>query len=171
MYIDDGTIKVSSSSLDINVQILKREFTFINGWLTRVGLLTAPEKTELMHYSWRQDRGYLPTIDLPMPDGTTTVIKAAESIRILGLHLDRKLTFNQHVQKITQKAKNAVAGTWILANTIRGLGQIQLRTLYRACVIPIMTYACPVWWTGKKTHVEKLTKVQNKALRHMAGAF
>ena len=57
-----------------------------------------------------------------------------------------------------------VEGTRLLANTIRGISQMQLCTMYRACVVPIMTYASPVWWTGKKSHKEKLGKVQNKAL-------
>ncbi|KNZ71273.1 hypothetical protein J132_00086 [Termitomyces sp. J132] len=43
--------------------------------------------------------------------------------------------------------------------------------MYRACMVPIMTYASPIWWTGKKTHGTKLGKVQNDTLRHMAGAF
>ncbi|KAF5366508.1 hypothetical protein D9757_012170 [Collybiopsis confluens] len=34
-----------------------------------------------------------------------------------------------------------------------------------------MTYASPVWWTGKKNHAKLLTAVQNIALRHICAAF
>ena len=64
-----------------------------------------------------------------------------------------------------------VAGTWMLANILRGINQMQLCTMYKACVVPIMTYTSPIWWTGKETHRVKLKKVQNKALQHIAGAF
>ncbi|KNZ82139.1 RNA-directed DNA polymerase from mobile element jockey [Termitomyces sp. J132] len=124
-----------------------------------------------MHHSWRQDRGHSPSIKLPMPDGTKIEIKARETMRILGLHIDRKFTFNQHVCKVAQKAKSIAMGSCILANTIRGVNQMQLCTIYRACMVPVITYACTVWWTGKKVHLEKLTKIQTYALRHMAGAF
>ena len=62
--------------------------------MVKVGLSMIPEKLDLMHHSWHQDRGYSPPIKLPMPDGTETTIRAGETIRILGLHIDRKLTFN-----------------------------------------------------------------------------
>lgn len=171
MYIDDGTLRAASKSLDANVVTLRRDFIFVNEWLTKVGLSTEPEKTGLMHHSWKQDRGHSPAIKLPMPDGTETVIRAGETIRILGLYIDRKLTFNQHAQIVAQKAKKAIACTRMLANTIRGLSQSQLRMMYRACVAPILTYASPIWWTGKKIHINKLTRVQNEALQHMARAF
>ncbi|KNZ73810.1 hypothetical protein J132_09586, partial [Termitomyces sp. J132] len=89
----------------------------------------------------------------------------------LGLHIDRKLTFNQHAQKIAQRASMMATGSRILANMIRGMNQTQLRTMYKACVLPIMTYTSPAWWTGKKAHVDRLTKIQNGSLHHMAGAF
>lgn len=59
----------------------------------------------------------------------------------------------------------------MLANTVRGLSQVELRTPYCACIVPVLTYASPVWWSGKKTHSSILEKVQNTALRHIAGAF
>lgn len=34
-----------------------------------------------------------------------------------------------------------------------------------------MSYTCSIWWTGKKVHTMKLTKVQNNMLRHMAATF
>ncbi|KNZ72036.1 hypothetical protein J132_05086 [Termitomyces sp. J132] len=98
-----------------------------------------------MHHSWRQDRGHSPLIRLPMLDGSETVIQAGETIRILGLHIDRQLVFNQHVSKATQKAKNTVVGLHILANTIWGVSQMELCMMYRACIVPIMMYMSPVW--------------------------
>ncbi|KAJ3915931.1 hypothetical protein F5877DRAFT_21370, partial [Lentinula edodes] len=61
-------------------------------------------------------------------------------IRILGVYLDRKLTFIQHVRSLTDKAMAVVSASRMLGNTVRGLSQKHLRTLYRTCVLPVMTY-------------------------------
>ncbi|RDB27809.1 putative RNA-directed DNA polymerase from transposon BS [Hypsizygus marmoreus] len=171
MYIDDGTLRVSSKSLDTNVRLLRSAFIFVVNWLISVGLSTAAAKTELMHHSWRQDKGYSPNIRLPTGGNTEVSVAAGDTIRILGVFLDRRLTFNQHVRILADRAGTAVKGSRMLANTVKGLSQVQLRTLYQACIVPVLTYASPIWWTGKKTHANMLEKVQNSALRHIAGAF
>ncbi|KAF5377839.1 hypothetical protein D9615_006682 [Tricholomella constricta] len=171
MYIDDGNIRISSYSLDTNVIMLRSSFITVNDWLTNVGLSTAAEKTELMHHSWRRDKGHSPNIKLPTANGTEVSIAAGDTIRILGVFFDRRLTFNQHVRILADRAGNTVRGSRMLANTMKGLSQVELRTLYQACVVPVLTYGSPVWWTGKKTHINILDKVQNTALRHIAGAF
>ncbi|KAI4293689.1 hypothetical protein K525DRAFT_148505, partial [Schizophyllum commune Loenen D] len=53
----------------------------------------------------------------------------------LGIHLDRKLLFNDHVKIMAAKAGGAVGRLTMLSNTIRGLSQANIRTLYKACVI------------------------------------
>ena len=89
----------------------------------------------------------------------------------LGIIFNSKLLFNDHVKAATNKAENIVKGLTMLGNTVRGLHQRLLRTVYGACVRSVMTYASPVWWNGKKKHANKLTKVQNASLRHMCAAF
>ncbi|KAL4062960.1 hypothetical protein V8B97DRAFT_1849286, partial [Scleroderma yunnanense] len=43
--------------------------------------------------------------------------------------------------------------------------------VYIACMHTIITYASPVWWTGKKSHTNMLTHVQNSSLWHICAAF
>ena len=59
----------------------------------------------------------------------------------------------------------------MLANTVGGLSHAHVKTLYTVCVLPAMTHAAPVWWTGKKTHLKTLTKIQNKCLRKILPVF
>ncbi|KAF5387743.1 hypothetical protein D9615_000294 [Tricholomella constricta] len=94
MYIDDGNLRISSDMLDTNVKILQSNFIVVNEWLENNGLSTAAEQTELMHHSWRRDKGYSPNIRLPTPNGPEVSIAASDTIRILGVSFDRRLTFN-----------------------------------------------------------------------------
>ena len=59
----------------------------------------------------------------------------------------------------------------MLVNMLHRIKQSQLCMMYRACVVPIMTYVSPIWWTRKEVHRAKLKKVQNETLQHMAVAF
>ena len=70
------------------------------------------------------------------------------------------------------RAEKTVHGLKILANTVKGLSQMHLRTLSIACVRPRMTYACVARWKGmSKTHTDCLEKVQRQALRLICAAF
>ncbi|KAJ3914889.1 hypothetical protein F5877DRAFT_49637, partial [Lentinula edodes] len=158
--MDDGDTRVSSTSLDNNVAILALLIRLIIEWLREIGLLIAPEKLELAHHSWRRDGGYAPPVFVANIDGTVIKVSAKDAIRILGVYIDRKLNFVQHVRTLTDRAMEVVSASRMLGNTVRGLSQKHLRTLYRTCVLPVMTYASPVWWSGRTDHLKLLQKVQ-----------
>ncbi|KAJ6463875.1 hypothetical protein C8R45DRAFT_769490, partial [Mycena sanguinolenta] len=96
-------------------------------------------KRELQHYTRRPKDG-LPAISLPNSDGTSTTIIASPSVKWLGVYFDHRLTFTHHVKTLSAHAANTVNGLTMLANTVRGLSQVHLRHLYKACVIPVMAY-------------------------------
>ncbi|KAI0949613.1 hypothetical protein AcW1_010370 [Taiwanofungus camphoratus] len=172
MFVDDGKLYVSSESLDTNVQILRRAYKVVEDWLESVGLSPDLVKRELMHYSKRRPKqGDSPSISLPDGKGGEVVVQAERTTKWLGVHLDRRLTFDFHIKQMAGRAEKTVNGMGMLANTVRGLSQTHLRSLYVACVRPIMTYACAAWWTGKQLHVDYLERVQRRALRLICAAF
>jgi ribonuclease HI len=177
-YVDDGNLYVSSQSLQTNIEILQETYAFLQDLASEENLQFDHVKRELIHISNRrteQRTENLPSITLPNPDGTTTNISPVANLRWLGFHLDSKLSFKHHVQIVTTKAAKALNGLKMLSNTVKGLHQTHLRRLYIACVMPIMTFGCEVWWDRSKTHnktlSDMLTKIQNKALRWIAASF
>ena len=104
-------------------------------------------------------------------DGSKTKILVTPTIQWLGIHFDRKLLFNEHVKKLSAKAEAAIGCIAMLSNTMRGLSHLNLCTLYRTCILPIMTYASPIWWRKKEIHAKALRQVQNRALRIICAAF
>ena len=170
MYVDDGKLTVSSKSLETNVKLLAAAYYRVNQWLQKAGLTLDKDKRELMHYTRRQQDGS-PAIRLPENNGTISTIPTSSTVRWLGVYFDRKLLFNKHIAKITSKAEAAVASISMLANTIRGLSHYHLRQLYQTCILPVISYASVVWWTGKKRHAQAISKVQNRAIRLICAAF
>ena len=168
-YIDDVNIYTSSTSLLQNIATLRADFVTILHILHGLGLSIDFIKCALAHFTRKHNIDF-PDITLPGPDGDI-VITHSNTMKWLGITFDSKLLFNEHVKAATNKAENIAKGLTMLGNTVRGLHQCLLRTIYGACVRSVMTYASLVWWDGKKKHANKLTWVQNACLCHICAAF
>ena len=171
MYVDDGKIYVSSASLYTNVILLSLAYEEVATWLTNAGLAPDLAKREIMHYSRRPKYDCSPPITLLDQDGTTRTLVPDRVVKWLGVHFDRKLLFNHHAKLAAARGDNAVNAMKMLANTVRGLGQMFLRRLYLSCIIPKILYACPTWWKNTLVQAKPLEKVQRKALILICAAF
>jgi hypothetical protein len=68
MYIDDGNIWVSSSSLKTNMQILQVVYKAISKKLTKSGLAINTKKCELIHFTrYKCNTNETPSINIPKP--------------------------------------------------------------------------------------------------------
>ena len=171
MYVDDGKIYVSSTSLQTNVILLQNAYKEVESWLRSAGLAPDLAKREIMHYSRRRRYDCSPPITLQDFDGVDRTLVPDRFVKWLGIHFDRKLLFNHHVKIAAARGEIAVNSLHMLANTVRGLSQALLRRLYNACVIPKILYASPAWWNDTKCQATALEKVQRKALRLICAAF
>ena len=171
MYVDDGKIYTSSTSLHTNVIILQSAYSEVETWLKSAGLAPDLSKREIMHYSRRPKYDCCPPITLHDYDGIARTLTPDRFVKWLGVHFDRRLSFNHHVKIAAAKGETAVNALTMLANTVRGLSHLFLRRLYLACVIPKTLYACPAWWNNTKCQAKPLEKVQRKALILICAAF
>ena len=111
-----------------------------------------------MHYTQCKKYGNSAThIKLIKQDGSISKILVTSSIHWLDIHFDRKLLFNHYVKKISTKAKVALSCIVMLSNIVWGLLYLNLYTLYRICILPIIIYVSVVWWTKKEAHAKALS--------------
>ena len=61
MYVDDGKLTVSSTSIAINNILLAKAYKAVNQWLWKAGLAPDQDKRELMYYIQRKKCGNLAT--------------------------------------------------------------------------------------------------------------
>jgi hypothetical protein len=60
----------------------------------------------------------------------------------------------------------------LLGNSVRGLDHGSWKLAYNAICLPVLTYGCQLWFTGKQvTLVKKLQTVQNDAVKIITGTF
>jgi hypothetical protein len=99
MYIDDGNIWVSSTSLNTNIQILQVAYKAVSKQLAKSGLSIDTNKCKLIHFTrQKRDTNVEPSIKIPNTQGTnTTTILPSPHIKWLGITFDSKLNFHEHV--------------------------------------------------------------------------
>src|SRR5882757_509047 len=70
------------------------------------------------------------------------------------------------------RAQASLKALQLLGNSVRGLDQAKWRLAYNAICLPVLTYGCQLWYSGKQVGlVKKLQIVQNDAVKLILGTF
>lgn len=93
-------------------------------------------------------------------DGTKLVRK--ESMKDLGVIYDSKLTFNEHIEAICEKARRMLG--FIMRTGKHFTNPFTFRTLYNCLVRSNVEYASIIWNPHTLTHKQKLERIQHKFL-------
>ena len=97
--------------------------------------------------------------DTPLISG----IDRKSSVILLGILFDEKLSFIDHVKSIT---KRAIAKSYVVFRLRRiGFSIRELTLLYKALVLPTLTYCCSVWGGTSDENLRNIDRVQSKAVR------
>jgi len=150
-YVDDFEFHASSTDLSTSTHLLKCTLDIAVDTLSSIGLTIDPDKCDLMHFSWRKGDNSNPTLKTVLY-GKEVSITPPKSLRWLGFHLDRKLTFREHINKVASKGLAIIQGMEVLGNTVEGISPANLRLLYNTVIIPVITYGPPfgLLWTNPK---------------------
>jgi ribonuclease HI len=164
-FVDDITL-YTQGNIQHNTHTLSKALQKCLRWTNEHHTsLDLGEKLGFIHFT----RKLAPFPSLLLPD--TSMKKPSTSVKLLGIHLDSKLTFNIHIQHASAKAERAALGLARLGRCNYGMTAAAIRQLYLACVAPVMDYGAPVWWTGKESHISKLKKAHSIGLRAILGTF
>src|SRR5699024_1515931 len=142
-YADDVALLACDKSLAGSTHTLQRDVGLILDWAQRNGLAFDPGKSELLHFSRRRER-HNPRVD--RPGWNVEPAPTDATIRWLGVHFDRRLSFHPHARIARQRAMNAVGTIRGLGNTVKGASPHALRAAAVACVLPTLFYAVETWW-------------------------
>ena len=89
-----------------------------------------------------------------------------ESVKYLGVILDRKLTFKHHIDRSIQKANAASFSSLYCLLSRKSSTTLDSKIrIYKSFIRPILTYACPIFANAAFCHLRKLQLFQNKFIR------
>jgi ribonuclease HI len=168
-YIDDICLMVVGDSPAENSKILEDAVATCFQWGEDNAVAFDDPKSELMHFYKARKEIQTPYTNVVLPNGTC--IKPSGVQRWLGFWLDRKLTWKFHIQTRTTSAMRVFMALSRLGNTERGLSQSALRQLYQSCITTVADFGAEVWWNQQKVQTLPFQRLQNQAMRKIAGAF
>ena len=89
-------------------------------------------------------------------------IEQKPPVKYLGLHIDSKLKWKDHIKAVASKVTRATA---MIRYTKKFIPKHTLKMLYQGLVLPHFRLCCSVWGTcGATTHCT-LEKLQNRVIR------
>lgn len=157
-YADDLAITVEATT-ELEAELnANKTLEAVSTWMTSAGLALAPHKSESIALTGRKKIGPIKLIL------NECQILLADSVRYLGVQLDKGLRGTHHLRTATAKAAK-VAGTLakILPN-IHGPGRTTRRRLIMSVAESIALYGSPVWFT-KSTETKGNRKLLRKTQR------
>lgn len=158
-FADDTAMFTSSWRIDTIVNRLqeysKRYHKFFTKWKIKIN----PGKTEAILFTRRRPI-VPPNIHVFKKDVTWK-----KQVKYLGVFLDSKLTYSAHMMYLKKKFYAALNSLYPIFNYKSKLSTSNKLLLYKSCLRPVITYACPAWNTICKTKAKNLQVLQNNALR------
>lgn len=168
-YIDDVAIVVTNATLDKNCRVLEEGAKTVFDWASRNAVRFDDDKSELIHFYRARRADTRPQTSVTLPNGT--IVKPGETVRWLGVWLDRKLSFKDHIKIKVDAASRAMGSLNRLANTESGLTPMAVRQLYNSCITPICDFGSEIWYRDQKSMVYRFQTLQNQAMQKILGTF
>ena len=155
-YADDDTLSKSSKELHDVLSCLRHDCDIALDWFAANGMQANPGKFQFMVVSTKHVGSQ--TLSL----GTDTVIKSDDCVKVLGVRLDSRLSFSEHVSVSCGKAAKQLNA---LARVSKFLDFKSRKIIYNSFILSNFSY-CPLVWhfCGKKNN-NKIEKIQERSLR------
>ena len=124
-------------------------------WFNQNELVANPEEFQLVFFGLKENLELSSEIN-------GDVIKISDTVKLLGVIIDSKLRFNEHVKIVCQKTNNKVKA---FSRVVRYLEPQKASLLYNSFILTNFNY-CPLirMFCGKTTN-DKVNSVHKRALR------
>ena len=83
-------------------------------------------------------------------------------VKYLGILIDKNLSWKHHIDHIIIKVSRTVG---LIAKLRHFVSTHILLNIYQALIVPYLTYGLTVWGQACKSYLDKLLKLQKRALR------
>ena len=162
-FVDDYTGWVVGPTAEANRERLQIIIDEALDWERRSGATFEGEKTILIHFTRNPNR----TSTTPMTI-KGEVVEPKETAKILGVVMDSKLWYKQHIARAATKGLKAA----MALRRLRMVSPSTARQLYGSTVAPVVDYASNIWMHAcGSAAMASLNRVQSVGAQAITGAF
>ena len=97
-------------------------------------------------------------------------IPQTNEVKYLGIHLDRRLTWRQHITMKRKQLDHKLRSLYWLIGRKLQLTLSNKLLVYTLILKPIWTYGTQLWGSASNSHLDTLERFQSKSLRMLTNA-
>jgi hypothetical protein len=159
MYADDITCYWSSKTMDIPAITNCLEYGI--EWCNEQSMKLNLTKTKIMCLRRPRAKNDDNNANVSIQD---TQIELVQCTKFLGIMLDDRLSFNQHIDYVISKANSRFYTLLLLKR--QGVSSVKLSNFYCCVIRSVLVYAVPCFLSYlKKAHISKLEAIQSKCTK------
>lgn len=156
LFADDTNLFITHKNLAQAKLLAESTLIKLNQWFNANKLTVNLEKTHFSVYSNR-DSKQLKELDI-----NGHIIKRTAVVKYLGLYLDERLSWNSHIDHISQKLTKL---TYVFRTLSKFIDKDMVHQLYYGFIYPHITYGIELFGSACQKYIKQLQVVQNKLLK------
>ena len=170
LYADDMVISYTSTDAlgETSVRLLQESINNLQREARTMNLSFSAGKTVMVHFQKRKKRHPEPPVPLRL---NNEEIEMKKSVRFLGMILDCRLNWMEHIRKLKADISKALNLMRVVARVNYGADRQTMKKLYWATIESRLGYGSMHYSSANPLVLKMLNSVQNEASRIMTGAF
>jgi hypothetical protein len=161
--VDDFTAWVSSPTAELNSNKLQAIIDSALDWERRSGATFEADKTAIIHFTRNAKKLINEPFTIKGRD-----IYPRDHVKILGLIMDTRLKYKQHIARAASKGLEAA----LELTRLKGLSTATARQLFSATVAPVVDYASNIWMHAYRyRNMAPINRVQRVGAQAIVGTF
>ena len=162
-FADDTALLSTHSNPVIASQVLNNHLRVVESWLNKWRIKVNELKSKHVTFSLRV--GDCPNVVL-----NNVIVPQANSVKYLGIHIDRRLTWRSHIDaKKAQIKLKSIELNWLIGAHSK-LSLDNKVIIYNSVIKPIWMYGLELYGNTSNSNIELIQRTQSKILRAMTGA-
>ena len=162
-FADDNTISSEEVSIEKLLQTLEKESIAATDWFKENEMIVNPDKFQAIIIKRNSNMEDQYTLNI---DGNQ--VNSEKSVKLLGISIDNKLSFEEHVSSLCKKASNQLNA---ISRLHRYLGFKEKEILINSFVYANFNYCPLIWHFCPAKSVRKIERIQERALRILYNDF
>ena len=162
-FADDNTLCSFAKALRELVTILQSESETAINWLHNNKMIVNPDKFQVIFLDKRRSDNTNIEVEIG-----NEKISSTSSVKLLGVHIDDKLNFNEHINKICKSAGNQLNALIRLKSF---LGLKEKEVLVNSFIYSNFNYCPLVWMLSHKKSLDKIESLHKRALRFLLNDY